>query len=338
MNILVTGATSFLGTETVRTMLAAGHTVYAPVRASSARRSLLPRDPGLHVVDASLDAPRRILDAGIPELSAAVSFAWAGVGVKGRMDPAVQEDNLRGTLGFMEAAAALGAKRFLFAGSQAEYGVTTERVAEGMYDGGPVTEETAARPVSEYGKAKLRVLKEGVALAESLGMEYRHMRIFSVYGAGDHETSLVSSCVRAASSGGTAELGPCAQQWNFLYVQDCAEAITALALKEGGDADMAGALKEGRDAGSSGAGTAGLFNVFNIGSRDTRQLKNFVNEIFETAGRGSCVFRDRPAGPEGTPWLAPDIGRISAFTGWTPQTSFRDGILSILKESERNSI
>ena len=75
MNILVTGATSFLGAETVRTMLAAGHTVYAPVRASSARRSLLPRDPGLHVVAASLDAPRRILSAGIPELSAAVSFA-----------------------------------------------------------------------------------------------------------------------------------------------------------------------------------------------------------------------------------------------------------------------
>ncbi len=316
MNILVTGATSFLGAETVRTMLAAGHTVYAPVRASSARRSLLPRDPGLHVVDASLDAPRRILSAGIPELSAAVSFAWAGVGVKGRMDPAVQEDNLRGTLGFMEACAALGAKRFLFAGSQAEYGVTAERVAEGMYDGGPVTEETAARPVSEYGKAKLRVLEEGSALAESLGMEYRHMRIFSVYGTGDHETSLVSSCVRAALNGGTAELGPCAQQWNFLHVGDCAEAVAALALKEGRDPS----------------------GVFNIGSRDTRKLKDFVREIFETAGSGSYVFRERPAGPEGTPWLSPDIGRITTFTGWTPRTSFRDGILSILKRSGSISI
>ena len=337
MNVLITGATSFLGAETARAFLKAGHHVYAPVRPSSRRTAFLPEHRNLVRLEADMDDIALLYGMGLPEMQAAVHFAWGGVGVKGRMDPEIQEKNVRNTLKFLRVSRQLGCRAFLFAGSQAEYGVTLERVearkmspaAEAAPEVTGVTymvsEETPCHPISEYGKGKLRILKEGAELAKQMGIVYRHMRIFSVYGTGDHETSLISSCVRAAKEGRTAELGPCRQQWNFLHVKDCAAAILALA-----SADCAS------DAGDvPGFSEASRSCVFNIGSSDTRPLREFVQEVFDIApscGYDGAGFRleERAAGPEGTPYLAPDISKIRRETGWSPRISFREGIREML--------
>lgn len=232
MNYLVTGATSFLGAAVAGELLSRGHQVYAPVRKTSANLSALPEDPCFHRIPVSMEEIGTLPAQGIPVPEVCIHFAWGGVGVRGRMDPGIQKKNLAHTMELIRTAADMGCRRFLFAGSQAEYGVTLERVREGSMPAGPIPETAECRPVSLYGQYKLRTLKEGGALAASLGMEYFHLRIFSVYGPGDHETSLVSSCIRAAAAGETAELGPCAQQWNFLHVRDCAALIAALSEKK----------------------------------------------------------------------------------------------------------
>ena len=318
MNYLVTGATSFLGAAVSRELLSRGHQVYAPVRKTSANLSALPEDPCFHRIPVSMEEIGTLPAQGIPAPEVCIHFAWGGVGVRGRMDPGIQEKNLAHTMELIRTVADMGCRRFLFAGSQAEYGVTLERVREGSMPAGPIPETAECRPVSLYGQYKLRVMKEGGALAASLGMEYIHLRIFSVYGSGDHETSLVSSCVRAAEAGETAELGPCAQQWNFLHVRDCAALIGALSEKKKDNACPDAA------------------EVYNIGSRDTRRLSSFAEEIFRAAGSGSVRFSERAAGPEGTPYLSPDISRIAAATGVEPEISFRKGILDML--SHRRSI
>ena len=332
MNLLVTGATSFLGSAVCRELLSRGHRVFAPVRKTSANLGALPDSPELRRIFVPMEEIGGLMQEGIPAPDACIHFAWSGVGVRGRMDPEIQEQNLSRTMELIRTAAAMGCRRFLFAGSQAEYGVTLERVREGSMPGGPVPETTECRPVSLYGQYKLRVLREGGALAVSLGMEYCHMRIFSVYGPGDHGTSLVSSCVRAAAAGGTSELGPCAQQWNFLHVRDCAAVIAALSEKRaeekhGKDACPGAYPEKAEDNACSFAP-----EVYNIGSRDTRQLRDFAEEIFEIAGTGSVRFTERAAGPEGTPWLFPDISRVTAVTGTEPAVSFREGIREMLPQ------
>ena len=313
MNVLITGATSFVGAETARAFLGAGHHVFAPVRPSSRRLSFLPEHKNLVRLEADMGDIAKLRGMGLPEMEACVHFAWEGVGVKGRMDPEIQEKNVRNTLELLRVSRQLGCRAFLFAGSQAEYGVTLERVQDKFFSGDPVTEEERCCPVSEYGKGKLRILKEGSQLAEQLGISYCHMRIFSVYGTGDHETSLISSCVRAAKEGRTAELGPCRQQWNFLHIKDCGRAVLALAESE----------------------ISAASNVFNIGGDDTRALRDFVQEVFDIApscGYDGAGFHlaERPAGPEGTPYLSPDISKIREMTGWSPRISFRDGIREML--------
>ena len=107
-------------------------------------------------------------------------LGWEGSGSANRTNPEIQARNIGYALEALGAAARLGCTRFLFSGSQAEYGI-----ADGL-----MREDSPCHPVSEYGKDKLEVCRRVGERAAELGITYLHARIFSVYGPGDHPWSL----------------------------------------------------------------------------------------------------------------------------------------------------
>ncbi len=118
---------------------------------------------------------------------------WAGAvqGVIHGKNESVQEESVQDALNAVRVAKVLGCRRFLFTGSQAEYGVKSELTDE----------ETVCEPTSPYGRAKLAVRQRAEVLCRELGLDYGHARIFSTYGPGDHPWSLLSSCVRVFRAG-----------------------------------------------------------------------------------------------------------------------------------------
>lgn len=72
-------------------------------------------------------------------------------GSANRQDPQVQARNIGYALDSLHTAARLGCTRFLFSGSQAEYGIVDGVMGEGI----------VCHPVSEYGKDKLEVCRRG---------------------------------------------------------------------------------------------------------------------------------------------------------------------------------
>lgn len=307
MNILIAGATSFIGRAVTDELIAEGNEVYALIRPDSPNAGKLPSYESFHCVDCDMDSFAFLSEKKLPEMDACIDFAWRGAGVNGRMDADTQEKNVRDTLQLIGAAGELSCRRFLFAGSQAEYGVTKERVDKGIMDGNLVNEETVCHPVSEYGKAKLRVLLDGSTLAGMLGMAYIHMRIFSVYGPGDHSSTFVDECLKAAVNGGKADLGLCTHLWNFLYVTDCARAVAALL--------NATLVTDGEPC------------IVNVAGTDTRILREFSEEIFKTVQRnGFPEYREQKVREEGTPWLNPDTSKLKKLTGFSEEVSFPEGI------------
>ena len=155
-----------------------------------------------------------------------IHFGWDGAGSGNRTKQAIQQKNVGDSLCALRSAA-LGCRRFLFSGSQAEYGIRNSLETR---DGYP------CHPVSEYGKAKVEFYRQAVSWLRQQGerekMEYVHARIFSVYGPGDHPWSLVETCRKTFSAGGHMELGACTQQWNFLHRDDCIKALYRLATAE----------------------------------------------------------------------------------------------------------
>ena len=268
------------------------------------------------------------------DLDAIIHFAWDGVGSKGRENPEIQEQNLLMSKGFYQWGLQRGVKYFLFAGSQAEYGRGTRKNPE---------------PVSAYGKAKLSFSRYGLSggkgeesysfqeepkTVDSLEkttqgknpenseeegrkgkMDFLDLRIFSVYGIGDHESTLVQTLVQAVLAGQSMDLSPCSQMWNFMEARDLARAIAF--LLEGG----------------LGSGT------YDLCSQDSRPLKDYVLEIEslgkaflekkegKTLSRSSSLLRfgERASNAEGPVDLKPSVKDLYD-RGFQEKISFQQGI------------
>ena len=260
------------------------------------------------------------------DLDAIIHFAWDGVGSKGRENLEIQEQNLLMSKGFYQWGLQSGVKYFLFAGSQAEYGRGTRENPE---------------PVSAYGKAKLSFSRyglsggkgeEGYSFQEQerkpLGftektrqgkeqepqMAFIDLRIFSVYGIGDHESTLVQTLVQAVLAGQSMDLSPCSQMWNFMEARDLARAIAFLL------------------EGDFGSGT------YDLCGKESRPLKDYVLEI-EALGKAFLEkkegkkalatsllrFGERASNAEGPVDLKPSVKDLYD-RGFQEKISFSQGI------------
>ncbi len=332
MDLIVTGATGFLGRALVKRLLRNGHRVWAVARPGSKNRELFEKEmkeaqaelagrpvlrqesgkgvsagtgngrPELRVLELGMDDCDHLAEAVGRPCQVFFHLGWDGAGSENRKKTELQWKNVPDSMKALQAARELGCGRFLFSGSQAEYGVCSELI----------TEETVCRPVSEYGKAKAEFGRRGAAQVRDWAaagvsdMDFIHARIFSVYGPGDHPWSLVNSCLRTFRDGGVMELGACTQMWNFLYIDDLAEGLLALAFSE-------------KRAG-------GIYNL--AGDRDaTMPLRNYVETMYRLCGeKGSMIYGKLPPNAEGQAQLMPDISKIKRETGWRPQVSFEQGI------------
>ena len=281
------------------------------------------------------------------DLDAIIHFAWDGVGSKGRENPEIQEQNLLMSKGFYQWGLQTGVKYFLFAGSQAEYGRGTRENPEPVsaygkaklsfsrygLSGGRVVEDSAfpkqcfrsfddteeteqekAKETEQKAEQKTEQKTEQKAEQEN-PMKFLDLRIFSVYGVGDHETTLVHTLVQAVLEDRSMDLSPCSQMWNFMEARDLARAIAF--LLEGG----------------FGSGT------YDLCSQNSRPLKDYVLEI-ESLGKaflekkeGKTVstsssllrFGERASNAEGPVDLKPSIKDLYD-RGFQEKISFQQGI------------
>lgn len=321
MNIVVTGATSFLGTSIVRRLLFLEHQVYAIVRPGSSNRGALQAveqeysSQRLHILELDLSKLDQIHKVIPHPCDIFLHLGWDGAGSHNRTDKNLQQKNIPDTLKALEGAKHLHCRRFLFSGSQAEYGVCQSLMSE----------EQCCHPVSQYGKSKLEA--SGLAFlqcsrwrAEGITqMEYIHVRIFSIYGAGDHPWSLVNTCLDTFLKGDHMELGACTQQWNFLYIDDLVDGVLSLVFCE--------QLPEGN----------GIYNI--AGEEEaTMPLRRYVETMYELCGqRGDYAYDKLPPNAEGPANLIPDIRKLKAVTGWQPKVSFEEGIRHMLTEKQQNN-
>ena len=305
MTYVISGATSFLGVEMAKALIQQGHQVTAICRPDSHGLTNLPE--GVEVVFAQMEESGA-LDTKIAHADVFVHLAWAGTGHGGRDDIEVQQQNIEFARQAMLAAHRMGCKLFVMAGSQAEYGSTTE----------PQNEAMTCQPFSEYGKAKLRVREMGFDLAEQLEMKYMHLRIFSLYGENDHAWTLVMSCVDKMLRNEPIDLSPCTQNWNFLYVEDAALQIKQLcthAIKEDGF----------------------VHEVYNIASDDTRPLKDFVEQMKELT-RSKSDLHYGAVLPTQLVSLQPDMSKTISVVGKLSEYDFDTVIQRIIDKHNDKTI
>ena len=250
MKVFITGASGFIGSYVFRNLIQAGHTVLSMKRSTT---NLWRIDDCISKADwiedsVSLDDE---LCKFVPDVI--INLAWNGVAAKDRTDWAKQGSNILMQQRLLDIALKCGTKKFIGAGSQAEYGTFENKIDETY----------PANPNSAYGAVKYSCLTMLKTFCEINHIEWYWFRIFPCFGPMEDENWLIPSLIKNVMTEDHMDLTLGEQKLAYLYVGEVANSITSpIACLE----DKSG--------------------VYNICSDNPRPLKEMVSSIRDLVDPG----------------------------------------------------
>ena len=315
--VAISGATGAIGVALINKCIERGIRVYAYVRPGSVRRGNIPSDPLVKICDYDLgdfDKMARISSSvTLPGIDAFYHFGWAGTIGDGRNDGRMQALNIKYTTDAVALAAAMRAKVFIGAGSQAEYG----RVE------GKLTPDTKTAPEIGYGIAKLAAGQLSRMMCDRLGLRHIWVRILSVYGPHDGEATMIMSTIRRLIHGDRPSLTEGRQVWDYLYCRDAAEAFLMLGEQSTSVIGKTGEMVFPDRLNGK---------VYCLGSGVGRPLRDYIREMRDAIDPGlSLGFGEVPYSDKQIMHLEADISDLTRDIGFKPSVSFKDGIRETIR-------
>ncbi len=295
-NILVTGATSFIGQYLIAELLNdSNNIIYALVRPNSKHKNNLIKFKNVNIIEIDMKNIA-ILPQKINKIDICFHLAWDGTRTLERYDEKLQQSNYMNSIALYDALVKLECKVFIGIGSQAEYG----------FNDGIITEETETKPNTAYGKYKLFVCNKIMESSLKDNIRFIWGRVFSIYGKGDNDNTLLMTSIKRMKNNEVIDMTLGTQYWNYLYVEDLAKILVILAKN----------IK--------------AHGIYNLASDDTRKLKFYIEEIKNILKSKSIVnFGAVPYRQEGVVNIRPDISKLMMYVNGFKFSKFADAILKI---------
>lgn len=291
--VIITGPTGAIGIALIEELVSQGIQVTAVCHRDSKRIERIPDNQLVEIIECNLDelfSLTELLEYGYDVF---YHFAWACTVGDTRNNIEAQMTNIQYTIDAVEVAALIGCKKFVGAGSQAEYGRY-----EGMLNSG-----VPAFPENGYGIAKLCAGQMSRIRCKQLGMEHIWTRVLSVYGPYDGEKTMIISLIRQLLHGERPDCTAGEQIWDYIFSRDAAKAFYLIGI-----------------SGKTG-------KTYCIGSGKGVPLKDYIitirNQVDENMEIG---FGNIPYSDKQVMYLCADISELQNDTGFEPQYSFETGI------------
>lgn len=190
MEVLVTGATGFIGRHVVSCLLEHQHSVSILVRDLEKASSFQWFDDvNCFVYD--IQNPSMELPIQVKTIDVVLHLAWSGL--PNYKELFHFEDNVRMDYLFLKRLVQAGLKHFVVTGTCFEYG---------MYEG-LLSEELMTDPKNAYGFAKDTLRKSLFFLSKEFSITVKWARLFYMYGEGQNPRSLLAQLDSALESSAT---------------------------------------------------------------------------------------------------------------------------------------
>lgn len=295
---IVTGASGFLGNYLVNELLAENYEVWAVFKDGECV-SELAWIQRVHTLFCNLSdisqLPSLLVERGF---DCFFHLAWAGSFGSERENYSLQMENAAAAGNAASAAAELGCRRFIGAGS----------VTELMY--GPYFRMDGSKPemVSCYAIGKMAAEYICRSVCAAKGIDYIWLYISNFYGVGDKTNNFINFLSQSYLRGLSPALTSGDQLADFMYVTDVAKAIRMLC-----------------ETGKAGC-------CYYVGYCNPRPLKEYILAIRDAvdpnieAGLGRKEFHGL-----NIDFSKIDIGKLGRDTGFKAQIPFEQGIIKAIE-------
>jgi len=280
MNILLSGATGFVGSHFLQAALNRGHHIRA-IRRHSLAQLTTKQPKQLEWVEAQIN---EIEACHLRGIDVVVHFAAAGVSPQKSSWTQMLDINVIGSQRLMTAAIKAGVKRFVAAGTCHEYGESAK-----LYDKIPVN--AALQPLTPYGASKAAGFTLLRTTAIEQAFEFFYGRIFTVYGDGQCGLNFWPSLKKAATDGRDFPMTSGTQISDFIHATQVADHF--LAACERNDIDASRPL------------------ITNVGSGNAMRLLDFAEREWTALGAtGKLLPGSLPDRKDQIPRYVPDLSGL----------------------------
>jgi UDP-glucose 4-epimerase len=288
--ILLTGISGFLGSHIAQKLTTEGFDVIGLKRASTDVWRCREFENKVTWIDIDVDGKwKKTVTDMAP--TTVIHCAWIGVEAKDRDDWTVQIKNISFLGELLEVSAKV--QKFIFLGSQAEYGFT-----EGI-----VSESYVPAAFNAYSGVKLASLEILKAFCTPKQIDWVWLRVFSVFGEKESPTWLIPSMIKKMLREEEMEFTAGEQRYAYLYVKDFAETIKRISISS---------IKSG---------------IYNVSATDAKPLKLLIEQIRDAVNpKFKLKFGALPYRQNQSMHIEGDISKLEKEIGAIEFSSFKDSL------------
>jgi UDP-glucose 4-epimerase len=304
VDVLVTGATGFLGSHLTRRLVHDGARVHVFARHDSSFARLADVSAQLTCWTGDLGDGAAI-DRCLDEARPRIVFHLAGFAAGRSWHPGAASDALLATSYEVNVG---GTLRLLTAVARNPHGITRVIRTGGLEEYGrgplPFREEQREAPISAYSASQVAATHLAEMLHRQLELPVVTLRPALAYGPGQAETFFIPSLIRACLAGSPFEMSAGSQTRDLIYVDDVIEACVRAGTAPGIDGQ-----------------------VINVGSGQEHRIRDIAERVVRLTG-GRTALRIGVVTPRGPDLerLVCDPSRAARLLDWQADTLLEEGL------------
>lgn len=322
MNILITGASGFIGYHLAHRLAKLGQYVvgidnlndYYDVHLKKNRLKLLQPEPAFRFVEMDLADQSRTKELFAEEDFDRVVHLGAQAGVRYSIDNpmAYVDSNLVGHMNVLEGCRHTDVEHLVYASSSSVYGLNSKTPF--------ATTDSVDHPVSLYAATKKSNELMSHAYSHLYGLPTTGLRFFTVYGPWGRPDMAPIKFAKLISQGKPIDVynnGNLSR--DFTYIDDIVEGVVRV---------LGVAPSENKDwtpeSGLTNESSA-PYRLYNIGCGNPVNLMNFITELERALGKKAQKnFMEMQPGDVYTTWA--DTQDLFKATGYQPRVSLEEGV------------